>query len=101
MDNINEIEINKMAEFFKVFGDHTRMQILITLLKEELCVQCITDMTQVSQSAISHQLRLLKASGLVKTRREGKKIYYSLDDEHIKIILEVAKEHVEHKKIGG
>jgi DNA-binding transcriptional ArsR family regulator len=101
MDDLKSREITEMADFFKVFGDFTRMQILVTLLKEELCVQCLTDLTEVSQSAISHQLRLLKASGLVKARREGKKMYYSLDDEHIKVILEVAREHVEHKKNGG
>lgn len=93
-----EGRIEEMADFFKVFGDSTRMKILITLLKgKELCVNCITGEMEVSQSAISHQLRILKTSGLVKARRDGKNMYYSLDDEHISTILEIALQHVEHK----
>ncbi|MBF7096033.1 ArsR/SmtB family transcription factor [Alkalibacter mobilis] len=90
--------ISDMAEFFKVFGDPTRMKILLSLLGKEMCVNCITDTTEVSQSAISHQLRILRTSGLVKSRRVGKQIYYSLDDDHIKSILEIAHEHVNHKR---
>ena len=93
-----EGRIEEMADFFKVFGDSTRMKILIALLKgKELCVNCITEEMEVSQSAISHQLRILKTSGLVKARRDGKNMYYSLDDEHISTILEIALQHVEHK----
>lgn len=99
MDRYPEETIEMMADFFKVFADLTRMKILTILLKrKELCVGCITDLGEVTQSAISHQLRLLKASGLVKARREGKNMYYSLDDEHISAILEIAYEHIEHKR---
>lgn len=99
MDAYNDEMIKEISEFFKVFGDPTRMKILTILLHgKELCVNCITDQLEVTQSAISHQLRLLKASGLVKSRRDGKNMYYSLDDEHIASILEIAYKHVEHKR---
>lgn len=99
MENYSETTMEEIADFFKVFADATRMKILTILLEDkELCVNCITSRLEVSQSAISHQLRLLKSSGLVKSRREGKNAYYSLDDEHIETILEIAYEHAEHKR---
>lgn len=99
MEQYSEEMIKDIAEFFKMFADPTRMRILTALLQgKELCVGCITDMVDVTQSAISHQLRLLKNSGLIKSRRDGKNIYYSLDDEHISAILEIAYTHVEHKR---
>lgn len=84
-----------MAEFFKVFGDSTRMKIISSLLVSELCVGEIAEIVNSTQSAISHQLRFLKQAKLVKYRKEGKTVYYSLDDEHIKIIYEIGKEHIE------
>lgn len=84
----------KLAELFKVFGDPTRIRILYSLSKKELCVQDIADTLSMTQSAISHQLRVLKQMALVKFRREGKTIYYSLADEHVAIIMGQGLEHV-------
>lgn len=84
-----------LAEFFKVFGDSTRMKIICALLEEELCVGDIASITNSSISAISHQLRLLKQSKLVKYRKDGKSVYYSLDDEHVREIFRKGREHIE------
>ena len=84
-----------IAETFKVFGDTTRMKIISALLKEELNVSEISEITNCSQSAISHQLRVLKQAKLVKYRKDGKSAYYSLDDEHVAKIYEIGKEHIE------
>lgn len=84
-----------MAEVFKVFGDSTRMKIISALLQDELCVGDIAILTNSTPSAISHQLRVLKQAKLVKFRKEGKIVYYSLDDEHVKEIYEKGREHVE------
>lgn len=83
-----------MSELFKVFGDSTRTKILAALSESEMCVACISEILKMSVSAVSHQLRILRQSKLVKTRRAGKEIYYSLDDEHIGRILTTALEHV-------
>lgn len=91
----NEDTIFDMAEFFKVFGDSTRMKIISALLEDELCVGEIVMITNSTQSAISHQLRVLKQSKLVKYRKEGKTVYYSLDDNHIYQIYNLVKEHIE------
>ena len=92
--------INEMAEIFKVLGDSTRLRIVIALSKEELCVCDISALLNVSVSAVSHQLRLLKNSRLVRYRREGKMIYYSLDDQHITELIKAAKEHSEEFSNG-
>ena len=84
-----------MSELFKVFGDSTRMKIISALLRDELCVGDIAIITNSTPSAISHQLRVLKQSKLVKYRKDGKIVYYSLDDEHVKQIYEKGREHVE------
>lgn len=91
----NEDELIEMAELFKVFGDSTRIKILCSLFDGELCVQDITDATGATQSAVSHQLRILKQAKLVTGRRSGKQICYSLADDHVKTILGMAKEHME------
>ncbi|MEY8367341.1 metalloregulator ArsR/SmtB family transcription factor [Anaerovoracaceae bacterium 42-11] len=83
-----------LAELFKIFGDPTRIRILYVLSKEERCVQDIADALSMTQSAISHQLRILKHSALVKFRREGKTIYYSLADDHVATIMAQGLEHV-------
>lgn len=80
---------------FKVFGDTTRIKILYVLLQSELCVCDLADVLQMSQSAISHQLRVLKQMKLVKNRREGKTVFYSLADSHIQTIMSQGMEHVE------
>ena len=91
----NDELIFDMAEIFKVFGDSTRMKIISALLEDELCVGDIAIITNSTPSAISHQLRVLKQAKLVKFRKEGKIVYYSLDDEHVKEIYEKGREHVE------
>ena len=83
-----------LAELFKVFGDSTRMKILYVLFESEMCVLHIAETLGISQSAISHQLRILKQSKLVKFRREGKTIYYSLADSHVKTIIYQGFEHI-------
>ncbi len=88
-------ELEELADFFKVFGDVTRLKIMNALLVSELCVQDIADSLEMSQSAISHQLRTLKQQDLVKTRRDGKTIYYSLADTHIATILNTGLDHIE------
>ncbi len=83
-----------IAELFKVFGDSTRTKMLAALSESEMCVCCISAVLGMSVSAVSHQLRILRQSKLVKTRRVGKEIYYSLDDEHIGEIFKTALAHV-------
>ena len=83
-----------IAEVFKVFGDTTRMKIISALLESELCVGDIAEITNSTQSAISHQLRVLKQAKLVKFRKDGKTVYYSLSDEHVEMIFNMALEHI-------
>ena len=83
-----------LAELFKIFGDSTRVKILYALLESVLCVCDIAKLMEVSQSAVSHQLRVLKGSKLVKFRREGKTLYYSLADDHVIRILSQGMEHI-------
>ncbi len=86
-----------LAELFKVFGDSTRIRILYVLFADEMCVCDIASLLGMSQSAISHQLRVLKNARLVKGRRSGKEMYYSLDDEHISMIFDSGLAHVEER----
>ena len=90
----DEDVLTDIAELFKVFGDSTRTKILAALSVSEMCVACITEILNMNVSAVSHQLRILRQSKLVRTRRAGKEIYYSLDDDHIGKILSLALEHV-------
>ena len=87
-------ELQNLAEFFRVFGDSTRIRILYALSQSELCVCDIASLLGMGQSAISHQLRILKQMHLIKFRREGKNILYSLADDHVKTILQMGLEHV-------
>ncbi|MGQ9615864.1 MAG: ArsR/SmtB family transcription factor [Spirochaetota bacterium] len=84
----------RISDFFRVFGDTTRIKILNALFLSELCVNDIAALLGMGQSAVSHQLRILKSSGLVKKRREGKTIFYSLNDEHIKQIFHQSLDHL-------
>lgn len=84
-----------LAELFKVFGDSTRIKILYALFVSELCVNDIAQILNLNQSAVSHQLRILKDAKLVKYKRSGKSIFYSLDDEHVRNIISMGMEHVE------
>lgn len=86
-----------LAEFFKVFGDFSRLKILYFLSRAELCVADLSALAEMQQSAVSHQLKTLRLSRLVKTRKEGTVVYYSLDDLHIKSLFELALEHVEEQ----
>ncbi len=91
-------QIYDLAELFKVFGDSTRLRILSALLNHELCVCDISDALEMNQSAISHQLRVLRTAGLIKVRRCGKSAFYSLDDDHVKKIIELGFEHIKEGK---
>ena len=86
--------INELSEFFKVFSDTTRLRILEVLLEKETSVGDIATKTNVSASAVSHQLSYLRSTNLVKTRKEGQVIYYSIADNHIKVIIEYGLEHI-------
>lgn len=83
-----------LAELYKVFGDTTRVKILYILFKGEMCVQHISEMLAVTQSAVSHQLRILKGASLVRCRRDGKTVYYSLADDHVREIIACGMEHI-------
>ena len=91
---MKEVEYEKLSMFYKMLSDNTRLRILDVLLEESLCVNDICTKLNMSQSAISHQLRVLKQAKLVKNRREGKQIIYSLDDTHISSIIRIGLEHV-------
>ena len=90
----NDQVLTKVAEVFKIFGDPTRIRTLAALSKGEMCVSSLRALLEMSQSAVSHQLSILKAANLIKSRREGKQIYYSLDDAHIGAILCTGIAHV-------
>lgn len=92
---IDEELLYDVADLFKLFADSTRIKILYTLISGEFCVCDIADLLGMSQSSISHQLRQLKQNSLVKFRREGKSIYYSLADDHVKTIISQGIDHVE------
>ena len=94
MNLLTEEKLIDLSELFKIFGDSTRIKIINVLLEEELCVNDISKKINISQSAVSHQLRILKTSKLVKYRKEANMIYYSLDDDHIKKIFELGCEHI-------
>ena len=95
MQNIPPKEtMEQIADLFKGFADPTRVHILSLLQQQELCVTDIADAVEISQSAMSHQLRILKQMHLIKYRREGKNILYSLADDHVKTILQMGLEHV-------
>lgn len=101
-DTIKEVEkklpaeetIRELADFYKVFGDATRIRILCVLLQAEVCVCDLAELLGMTQSAISHQLRVLKQMKLVKNRREGKTVFYSLADGHIQTIISQGMEHI-------
>ena len=95
-----DTELAEMAELFKVFGDSTRIRILYILSRSELCVCDIAAVLGLTQPAVSYQLKALKQARLVKPRREGKTVYYSLDDGHVGTIIGMAKEHLEEQFRG-
>lgn len=90
-----EEELFDLAELFKIFGDSTRIRILCLLSRSELCVYDIADVLSMTPSAVSHQLRVLRQARLIRNRREGKQIFYSLADEHVSTIIAMGIEHLE------
>lgn len=96
LDNMpEETQLYDLAELFKVFGDSTRIKILFVLFQSEMCVCDIAQLLNMGQSAISHQLRVLKQAELVKSRRDGKTMFYSLADSHVRTIIDQGFEHIE------
>ena len=91
----DEDELYDLAELFKVFGDSTRIRILFVLFQSEMCVCDLAQSLNMNQSAISHQLKILKQAKLVTGRREGKSVIYSLADEHVRTIIDQGREHIE------
>ena len=89
-----EEDIFDLAELFKIFGDSTRMRILFVLFEEEVCTCDLAEILGMTSSAISHQLAILRKSKLVKCRRDGKTVFYSLSDEHVRTIIEMGLEHI-------
>lgn len=94
----NEELLDDMSETFKVFGDKTRMKLLYVLHEQELCVCDIAEIMDMTQSAISHQLKVLKQAKLIKARRDGKQMYYALDDDHVHTMINMCMEHVCEKQ---
>ncbi len=93
-EDLPDTKLSHLAEFFKVFGDSTRLRIISLLEDSELCVNDIAEKLRMNQSAISHQLRMLKQNRLVKQRREGKAVFYSLNDSHVVDIFRQGIEHI-------
>lgn len=98
---LNELPDNqvfyKLTDFFKLLGDSTRLKILFTIDKEDMCVCDIANALSMTKSAVSHQLATLRRSGIVKCYKIGKEVYYTLDDFHVNKVFEIALEHIEHK----
>ena len=90
-----EEELYDLAELFKVFGDSTRIRILFVLFEAEVCVCDLAEVLHMTQAAVSHQLRILKQAKLVNARREGKSVFYSLADDHVRTIIAQGREHIE------
>ena len=95
LDMPDDEVLYELADLFRVFGDSTRINTLYALHDNELCVQDIANAVHLSQSAVSHQLRVLKDSKLVRFRRDGKTVYYALDDDHVRSILSMGMDHIE------
>ena len=96
--DMNETMLYQLTDFFKILGDTTRTKILYALDKNEMCVCDIANVLNMSKSSISHQLGTLRRSGIVKCRKVGKEVFYTLDDEHVKEVFEVGMEHIEHRR---
>lgn len=94
----DEDTIFELAELYKIFGDHTRIRILCVLWEHELCVCDIAKLLSMTDSAISHQLRVLKSARLIKYRRDGKTVFYSLADEHVRTLINCAIDHIREEK---
>ena len=97
LDTLDFEQASELAEFFKTFGDSSRIRLLYMLIGKEACVQHLAAQLDMTQSAVSHQLRLLRQQRLVKYFKDGKKTYYSLDDNHISTIFNIGLEHLSHE----
>lgn len=95
---VNEDEVFDLSDLFKIFGDSTRIKIIMVLLNNRMCVCDISDTLKMSQSAVSHQLRILRTYRLVKNEKVGKEVYYSLNDDHVEEILKKGIEHIREEK---
>lgn len=93
-------EITNLSELFKVLGDLTRIKIIWTLDNHEMCVCDIANVLNMTKSSVSHQLAVLRSNGIVKYRKSGKEVYYTLDDEHVNKLYEIGLEHIRHKMKG-
>lgn len=98
---LNESLLYKITDFYKIMGDSTRIKILYALDQKEMCVCDIANVLNMSKSSISHQLSTLRRSNIVKCRKVGKEVYYMLDDEHVRKVIEIGIEHIEHRESGG
>ncbi len=94
------MELERLSELFKILGDLTRIKILWSLDNHEMCVCDIANVLNMTKSSVSHQLAVLRSAGIVKYRKAGKEVYYTLDDEHIKKLYEIGVEHIDHKLKG-
>ncbi len=92
--------VHGLVTTFKIIGDETRCRILLATSQQEMCVCDLANVLSMSKSSVSHQLALLRDAGLVKARKEGKEVYYMLDDEHVSEMFDVATQHIEHKMKG-
>lgn len=93
----DEEKMIDLSEFFKIFGDSTRIKIIYALSKKEICVYDLSQILNMSQSAISHQLRILRNAKLVKQRKDGRQVFYSLDDYHVQHIFEAGLDHISER----
>lgn len=93
----NEVFLADLSVFFKLFGDPTRLKIIFSLMDKELCVNDISKELKMSQSSISHQLKILRENKIVKNRKTGKQVFYSLDDEHVSSIITQGVDHLHHR----
>ena len=94
----DEDTFNRLADLFKLIGDTTRCRILFALDQDEMCVCDLANVLNMTKSSISHQLAVLRRSGIVKCRKNGKEVFYTLDDDHIVKLFEIGLEHINHKK---
>lgn len=98
MENNNQDLVYTLSEFYKIMADYTRMKIIYALIEKELCVTEIAEIVNMSQTAVSYQLRILRGARVVKHRREGKMIFYSIDDDHVSDIINITVTHLEHEE---